>query len=135
MTPLNYLRNPYPDGFVPIVGSSQGLLTGIGSSIAASIIGDSVTPYVENWSFNIQRLLPGALLIEAGYVGSHGVHLNDTGEGDVSINQLTAAHAGRAASTGGEKSVLWPHHHGAAQHSDRSGQLSSAPVPAIHDGV
>ena len=91
MTPLNYLRNPYPDGFVPVVGSSQGLLTGIGSSIAASIIGDSVTPYVENWSFNIQRLLPGALLIEAGYVGSHGVHLNDTGEGDVNINQLTAA--------------------------------------------
>jgi len=64
VTPLNYLRNPYPDGFVPVVGSSQGLLTGIGSSIAASIIGDSVTPYVENWSFNIQRLLPGALLIE-----------------------------------------------------------------------
>src|SRR6266478_5146987 len=73
VTPLNYLRNPYPDGFVPVVGSSQGLLTGIGSSIATSIIGDSVTPYVENWSFNIQRLLPSALLIEAGYVGSHGV--------------------------------------------------------------
>jgi len=91
VTPLNYLRNPYPDGFVPVVGSSQGLLTGIGSSIAASIIGDSVTPYVENWSFNTQRLLPGASLIEAGYVGSHGVHLNDTGEGDVNINQLTAA--------------------------------------------
>ena len=91
VTPLNYLSNPFPDGFVPVVASSQGLLTGVGSSIAASIIGDSVTPYTENRSFNIQRQLPKDVLIEAGYVGSHGVHLNVTGEGDVSINQLSAA--------------------------------------------
>ncbi len=91
VTPLNYLSNPFPSGFAPVLGSSQGLLTGIGSSIAASIIGDSVTPYSENWSFGVQRQLPGNVLLDASYVGSHGVHLNVTGEGDVSLNQLTAA--------------------------------------------
>ena len=34
--------------------------------------------------------LPGNLLMEAGYVGSHGLHLTQTGEGTANLNQLTA---------------------------------------------
>ena len=58
MTPLNYLRNPFPDGFTPVVGSSQGLLTAVGASISASLKGNYVVPYSENWSFNVQHGLP-----------------------------------------------------------------------------
>ena len=90
VTPLNYLRNPFPDGFVPVVGNSQGLLTAVGSTISASLAGDYVVPYSENWNFNIQQQLRGNLLIEAGYVGSHGLHLTRTGEGTANLNQLTA---------------------------------------------
>jgi hypothetical protein len=88
--PTNYLRNPFPDGFTPVVGNTQGLLTAVGSSISASLNSDNVVPYSENWSFNIQRQLPGNLLLEVGYVGSHGLHLTQTGEGTANLNQLTA---------------------------------------------
>ncbi|HTM47356.1 MAG TPA: TonB-dependent receptor [Bryobacteraceae bacterium] len=90
VTPLNYLRNPFPDGFTPVVGNSLGLLTAVGSSVSASLKGDYVVPYSENWSFNIQHQLPGNLLVEAGYVGSHGLHLTQTGEGTANLNQLSA---------------------------------------------
>lgn len=36
-------------------------------------------PYVTTWSFFIQRELPGSVVINAGYVGSHGVHLAGDG--------------------------------------------------------
>ncbi len=32
-------------------------------------------PYIQQWSFFVQRELPGNILISAGYVGSHGSHL------------------------------------------------------------
>ncbi|MBI4876319.1 MAG: carboxypeptidase regulatory-like domain-containing protein [Acidobacteria bacterium] len=88
VTPTDYLRNPFPDGFTPQVGSSQGLLTAAGSSISASLKGDNVVPYSENWSFNIQQQLRGNLLVELGYVGTHALHITDTGEGTANLNQL-----------------------------------------------
>ncbi|MBI3682311.1 MAG: TonB-dependent receptor [Acidobacteria bacterium] len=89
VTPTNYLRNPFPDGLTPVVGNTQGLLTAAGSTISASLKGDSVVPYSENWSLNIQQQMRGNLLVEAGYVGSHGLHLTQTGEGTANLNQLT----------------------------------------------
>src|SRR6185312_2021172 len=32
-------------------------------------------PYVQTWNFDVQRRLPGDVLVEAAYSGSHGVHL------------------------------------------------------------
>ncbi|MGH9719352.1 MAG: TonB-dependent receptor, partial [Bryobacteraceae bacterium] len=87
--PNNYLRNPFPDGFAPISGNSEGLLTGIGSAISATIDTDYVVPYTQNWSLNVQQQLPGQLLIEVGYVGNRGTHLTRTGEGNYNLNQLT----------------------------------------------
>ncbi len=40
------------------------------------------TPYVESYSFNIQKAAPGNLLFEVGYVGTHGVKLPGNIEGD-----------------------------------------------------
>ncbi|MBI4909050.1 MAG: carboxypeptidase regulatory-like domain-containing protein [Acidobacteria bacterium] len=89
LTPTNYLRNPFPDGFVPVVGSALGLSTAVGSTISASLKNDSTVAYSENWSFNVQHQLKGDLLVEAGYVGSHGLHLTQTGEGTANLNLLT----------------------------------------------
>jgi hypothetical protein len=89
LTPSVYLSNPFPNGLNPISGSSQGLLTGIGSSFENSQTGDNKVGYTENWNLNIQRQLPFGILVEAAYVGSHGVHLNKSGENDWNANQLT----------------------------------------------
>lgn len=35
------------------------------------------TPYVQNWSFGVQRQLPGNWVVEANYVGNHAVHMWD----------------------------------------------------------
>lgn len=90
ITPTNYLKNPFPGGLLPITGSSAGLSTGIGGPIGAQLAGDYKVPYSENWSFNIQRQLFKGLLVEVGYVGNRGVHLNES-NGDYNLNQLTPA--------------------------------------------
>ncbi len=40
---------------------------------------------------DIERQLPFNLLVDVAYVGSHGVHLNKSGESDWNANQLTPA--------------------------------------------
>ncbi|MFN7934261.1 MAG: carboxypeptidase regulatory-like domain-containing protein [Bryobacteraceae bacterium] len=89
VTPSTYLRDPFPTGFTPVSGSSLGLLTGIGSPLNAELLGDNTVPYSQNWNLNVQRQLPGSILVEAAYVGSRGLHLNQSGENDYNLNQLT----------------------------------------------
>ncbi len=90
LTPSAYLRDPFPNGFVPAVGSSQGLLSSIGTAIDAPLSNTRV-PYTVNWNLNVQYQLPGDILVEAGYVANHGVQLNQSGENTYNLNQLTAA--------------------------------------------
>ena len=85
VSPVNYLRDPFPGGLLPITGSSQGLATGVGTPISSTLLGDYVTPYTENWSFNVQQQLPANMTVEAGYVGAHGLHLS---RNVVNLNQL-----------------------------------------------
>jgi hypothetical protein len=81
-TPLNnpnrggLLSNPFPNGLRPFLGSSLGPLTSVGDSNTGFLRNDK-HPYMEQWNFGVQRELPGNFLIEAAYVGSHGVHLED----------------------------------------------------------
>ncbi|WP_446742006.1 TonB-dependent receptor domain-containing protein [Silvibacterium acidisoli] len=91
LTPSVYLSNPFPNGLNQPANSSQGLLTGIGSSFENSLRGDNKVGYTENWSFGVQRQLPFQVLLDVAYVGSHGVHLNKSGESDWNANQLTPA--------------------------------------------
>jgi Carboxypeptidase regulatory-like domain len=90
LTPSGYISNPFPNGFVPPLGSSQGLLSSIGTAIDAPLRATK-TPYTENWNFNIQYELPGGILAEAGYVANRGLQLNESGEGTYNLNQLTPA--------------------------------------------
>ena len=83
LVPLNTLSNPYPSGLLQASGSSQGLATLLGQGITFTDRGN-VTPYSVQWNFNIQRELPGAVLLEVGYLGSHGLKMPQ----NLTLNQL-----------------------------------------------
>jgi Carboxypeptidase regulatory-like domain/TonB dependent receptor len=122
LTPAVYLSNPFPAGLNPVVGNSQGLLTGIGSTFENPIHGDNKVPYSENWDLNIQRELPGGILVDVAYVGSHGVQLNSSGENQFNLNQLTPDVI--ALGTGLQKSVANPFYK-----IITTGPLAAATVP------
>ncbi len=84
VTPYAYLRNPFPDGFLPLTGNSLGLMTFVGQGISATLP-DTASPYTQNWNFGVQRQLPGAIVVDASYVGTRGIQLGDQG---VTQNQL-----------------------------------------------
>jgi hypothetical protein len=83
VTPITFLNNPFPNGLSQPTGSKLGAGTALGQSISFASLQD-VTPYSEQWNFNIQRELPGAVLFEIGYSGSHGLKLPSS----LSLNQL-----------------------------------------------
>ncbi len=83
-TPSIFLANPFPGGLPGPIGNSQGSLTQIGQSIQA-IIRNPFAPYNQQWDLAVQRALPGDFVVEAAYVGSHGVHLPMQG---LQVNQL-----------------------------------------------
>ncbi len=87
--PKNYLKDPFPNGFVPIPGNALGAMTGVGDNISATI-GNSLTPYTQNWNMSIQYQLPGGILVEPSYVGARGLKLNESSGGDYNLNQLRA---------------------------------------------
>jgi len=74
VTPVVSWSNPYPNGFNRPSGSSQGLSTLMGQGIGFTDRAN-VTPSSARWNFNVQRELPGKLVLEVGYAGSRGYHL------------------------------------------------------------
>jgi hypothetical protein len=87
ITPLNLLKNPYPNGFVPSPGASQGLLTQAGANLQAPLQ-DTPSPWTRQFNVNLQRELPWSSAIEIAYVGTRGYDLSRVGESGMSLNQL-----------------------------------------------
>ena len=87
ITPLNTLQNPYPNGFVPSPGASQGLLTQAGANLQAPLQ-DTPSPWTIQYNINVQRELPWSMFVEVAYVGTRGYDLSMVGEGGLSLNQL-----------------------------------------------
>jgi hypothetical protein len=87
ITPFNLLRNPYPDGFLPSPGASQGLLTQAGANLQA-VLQDTPSPWTIQFNVNVQRELPWAMFVEVAYVGTRGYDLSKSAEGGLSLNQL-----------------------------------------------
>jgi hypothetical protein len=74
-TPNNYLSNPFPgSSFVPVTGSSLGLLTGTGGAVSASVRRQP-SPYIENYNLGIEYQFPKNWMVGISYVGSHGLQL------------------------------------------------------------
>ena len=74
VTPANSLSNPFPSGILQPVGTAAGPLTGIGQSVSL-VDPNARSPYVQQYSFDIQRELPFDIATEVGYVGSKSSHL------------------------------------------------------------
>ncbi len=87
ITPFNLLKNPFPQGFQPPPGFSQGLLTQAGANLQA-VLRDTVTPWTMQWNLTVQRELPSQVLLEVGYVGARGLQLSRGGESGFTLNQL-----------------------------------------------
>jgi hypothetical protein len=87
ITPLNLLRNPFPDPLLDPVGASQGLATLAGQSISFTDPSRRV-PYTEQYSFGIQRQVSAETLVEASYVGNRGIGLANS---TLELNQLPDA--------------------------------------------
>jgi hypothetical protein len=84
-TPGATLDNPYPSGLLNPVLSGLGMLAGIGQNV--SFIDQTMrSPYVHQYSFDIQRELGWGVALAVGYVGSRGQQL--TIGNAVNINQL-----------------------------------------------
>jgi len=67
--PQNTLTNPFPDGILQPFGNSLGLATFLGQGFAVSDPA-RVLPWTHQFSFEIQRELPGQFLITASYVAN-----------------------------------------------------------------
>jgi len=83
------LNNPYPFGVGAPVGNSLGALTGVGDSLHFN---DQFakSPYVQQWSVDIQRELSANLALKIGYLGSKGndLWIGGTADSQVNLNQL-----------------------------------------------
>ncbi len=73
VTPLNLLSSPFPTGLLQPAGEAAGGATNVGQSISA-VLRNRPTPYVEQWTTNIQYEIANTVL-QAAYVGNHGVKL------------------------------------------------------------
>jgi hypothetical protein len=89
LTPVGTLANPFPNGVTEPQGNSLGLATGAGSVI--DFVDQNSKPgYVQQYSFDWQRELPGEMAIAVGYMGSRSERLliGGTVDATVNINQL-----------------------------------------------
>jgi hypothetical protein len=76
ITPANSLSNPFPNGLIQPPGRNVAALSTAteGGTITAPVAFEPY-PYLQQWNFNIERELPGGVMVETGYAGSHGTHL------------------------------------------------------------
>jgi hypothetical protein len=74
-TPWGRLSNPFPNGLLTNFGSSEGLLTYLGTGVDGVIRSWNALPYTQTWSFGFQHQLPFEVLVDVNYVGTKGTHL------------------------------------------------------------
>ncbi len=85
--PAYWLDDPYPplEAPLPNTDPGQGLFTGVQTTAPDS----NRLPYVQNWNFTIQYLLPHEFVLEAAYIGNKGTRLRNSFWGQ--LNVLPAA--------------------------------------------
>lgn len=81
--PVNYLRDPFPGGINTPPGAANRLLTDLGQGIT-SVDRGQISPYVQQWNFGLQHVMPGDVLVEAAYAGSKGTRLHS----NMNFNQI-----------------------------------------------
>jgi outer membrane receptor protein involved in Fe transport len=86
VTPVARLSNPFPNGFVLAPGSTLGLTTLLGQSVTGMDRSRRMS-YAQQWNFDIQRSLPGNILMDLAYAGSRGIDLYGSLNYDLLPNQ------------------------------------------------
>jgi hypothetical protein len=92
--PTLTLNNPFPTGVVQPRGNALGALEGVGSNIEF-IDQEKGAPYVQQYSFDLNREMPGNIAIGFEYSGATGRNLGLGGANDsatLNINQLEPQH-------------------------------------------
>lgn len=69
------LANPFPSGLIQPIGSSRGLASQVGLGLGTVIANERKNGQIQRYQLNLQRELPGRVLVEASYVGSRGYDL------------------------------------------------------------
>lgn len=85
-TPALNLTNPFTSGILQPVANTLGALTGIGQSFSL-VDPTAKSPYVQQYSLDVQRELPGGIATEVGFVGSKSSHLT-TATASINENAL-----------------------------------------------
>ncbi len=73
--PAHYLDDPYPSLSTPLPNTDPGQQ--LFTTRMTTARDSNRLPYVQNWNFTIQRLLPGATVFEAAYIGNKGTRLRN----------------------------------------------------------
>jgi hypothetical protein len=87
VSPSGSLSNPFPTGILAPSGSSLGALAGLGGQTLSVYDGNAHSTRIHQYSFDIQRELPGNFVVSAGYSGSI-THNLIQGTPAININQL-----------------------------------------------
>jgi hypothetical protein len=137
--PTTFLRNPFPNGVTQPRGNSLGAYEGVGSNIEF-IDQEKGAPYVQQYSFDINREMGGSIAVGFEYSGATGRNLGLGGANDsatLNINQLeTHLRWGASPRSGafffgtGTGSRNSPTITGRGRRPSRSSATSDAPVDA-----
>jgi hypothetical protein len=87
--PAATLSNPYPSGLLQPTGNTLGALSGIGQAITVFSPTSQSAGYVQEYSLEVQRQAPAGLVFTLGALGSHSLHLNESG---LNIDQLNPSY-------------------------------------------
>ena len=74
ITPNAVFSNPFPSGYTYPQGTSQGLLTAVGTYLGGPYPPGAKNPYNGQWNLSVQRSLSQNLLLQLAYVGNKGTH-------------------------------------------------------------
>jgi len=94
--PTVSMTNPFPAGLTQPSGNSLGLLTGTGGDVTF-IDPNKGSPRVQQYSFDLQRELPGGVSVSAGYTGLTGTNMDWVSS--ININQIDPRYQGVLTST------------------------------------
>ena len=69
--PITSLSDPFPNGILQPIGQADGLLTNVGANTSVVLPGKK-TPYVHQYSVDLQREFAGGVMLGVGYTGLTG---------------------------------------------------------------
>ncbi|MDE3167689.1 MAG: TonB-dependent receptor, partial [Acidobacteriota bacterium] len=101
------LANPFPNGWPPPPGASQGLSTFLGRGVSFFRT-NTVNPYMQRWSLGVQQQLPAQWLLDISYLGNRGTRLGAGREYDPIPNSMLSTSPVRDNTTINFLSAVFP---------------------------